>query len=743
MSRRNQITLLCVTLCILACRFVSAHSSPDSEAQSDAVERQYHIHDSHGGVAPDHVMFRGSKYTRDDIAGEADLLTPFTRQWYLYAAGTVFCISMAALAAGLTVGLVSIDPFDLLVILSTEEEDCSDEEEIAELRKEKVYAERLMPLVTKHHLLLVTLLVMNSFANELLPLLLDNLVPSWIAVIMSVSAVLLFGEILPSSIFTGKNQLRYASALTPLVTFFMLVLFIIAYPIATVLDYVLGVEDESRLRRSELKSLIRLQTNRPTSIGVNEGSGSASALVADSPTSGSDFAEDEGSLLSMDEMTILHGVLEMKDKTVADATVPIDEVDMLDIDTVLDLNELANVLHQGHSRIPIYEGDRQNIRGVLLVKRLIVVNPEDRRPLRSIATRWPLICSPQMPLLSLLSLFQTGRSHMAIIANDPEAMMSALKAEQPIPPEVKVLGICTLEDVIESLIKTEISDETDVVGVRSHLQHSAAVRKRILRLKSLAARESAPQKLVSRMHTRGQSMFARFHHGTMSIGTRSESKASAAQQTASGLSSPIKRQESGGVAAGTKSPPTESTGLVHSLSRAPTLTYQTMDESKLDLPSTLAIETATPRGAASAADKMALPRDRSFSKLPKTTSNAWTPAAPHALPPHVEAHSSLASSISPQPPRSTGSVLRPRANFSSDALHRRDLDSDTIRALRTASHVHPTGSNLAHPPLHPTSATVAAGASAVQSHEHEDQQPQAEEDPERQNLLSKEASNDL
>jgi hypothetical protein len=38
---------------------------------------------------------------------------PFTRQWYLDAAGTVFCISMAALAAGLTVGLVSIDPFEV------------------------------------------------------------------------------------------------------------------------------------------------------------------------------------------------------------------------------------------------------------------------------------------------------------------------------------------------------------------------------------------------------------------------------------------------------------------------------------------------------------------------------------------------------------------------------------------------------------------------------------------------------
>ena len=60
-------------------------------------------------------------------------------------------------------------------------------------------AKKLLPLIVHqpHHHLLVTLLLMNSFANEALPLFLDNLVPSWAAIAISVSAVLLVGEILP------------------------------------------------------------------------------------------------------------------------------------------------------------------------------------------------------------------------------------------------------------------------------------------------------------------------------------------------------------------------------------------------------------------------------------------------------------------------------------------------------------------------------------------------------------------
>ena len=51
-----------------------------------------------------------------------------------------------------------------------------------EMVEEKQAAEKLMPLVEQHHWLLVTLLLCNALANEALPLFLDRLVPSWLAV---------------------------------------------------------------------------------------------------------------------------------------------------------------------------------------------------------------------------------------------------------------------------------------------------------------------------------------------------------------------------------------------------------------------------------------------------------------------------------------------------------------------------------------------------------------------------------
>lgn len=205
-----------------ATTFSFAETNPDANSSSlelvdtaaaassvSLADKPFHIRDVPGGGsdAPTTVQFRGAVYTRNDVPVAEHLLPAYTRAWWIDLVGTLVCILIAALAAGLTVGLVSIDPFDLAVIQTTEEADCSTAEEIAELREEKVYADKLMPLVQRHHLLLVTLLIMNSFANEVLPLLLDNLVPSWLAIVLSVSAVLLFGEILPSSIFVRTQTM--------------------------------------------------------------------------------------------------------------------------------------------------------------------------------------------------------------------------------------------------------------------------------------------------------------------------------------------------------------------------------------------------------------------------------------------------------------------------------------------------------------------------------------------------------
>jgi len=101
----------------------------------------------------------------------------------------------------------------------------------------------------------------------------------------------------------------------------------------------------------------------------------------------------------------------------------------------------------GHSRIPIYEGDRQNIKGTLLVKNLILCDPEDPIPVSKSRIRPLLTVSSNMPLYDILNEFQTGKSHIAIVR-------SCISQE--------VVGIVSLEDIVEELIQEEIVDETDV-----------------------------------------------------------------------------------------------------------------------------------------------------------------------------------------------------------------------------------------------------------------------------------------
>jgi CBS domain containing-hemolysin-like protein len=65
---------------------------------------------------------------------------------------------------------------------------------------EQVAAGAVLPLIRKHHLLLVTLLLFNAVANESLPIFLGALVPNYVAVIISVVLILIFGEIIPSAV---------------------------------------------------------------------------------------------------------------------------------------------------------------------------------------------------------------------------------------------------------------------------------------------------------------------------------------------------------------------------------------------------------------------------------------------------------------------------------------------------------------------------------------------------------------
>lgn len=70
---------------------------------------------------------------------------------------------------------------------------------------EKKSAKAIMPILESHHWLLVTLLFCNAMALESLPIFLDKVVPSEYAILISVFAVLIVGEVIPQAICIGPQ----------------------------------------------------------------------------------------------------------------------------------------------------------------------------------------------------------------------------------------------------------------------------------------------------------------------------------------------------------------------------------------------------------------------------------------------------------------------------------------------------------------------------------------------------------
>lgn len=169
-------------------------------------------------------------------------------KFMLYMVIIIGLVTFAGLMAGLTLGLMSLGLVDLEVLIKSGRP------------QDRIHAAKIFPVVKNQHLLLCTLLIGNSLAMEALPIFLDKLVPPWAAVLASVTLILMFGEILPQAVCT-RYGLTVGATLAPLVRVLLLLFFPISYPISKVLDWMLGKGHAVLLRRAELKTFVNFHGN--------------------------------------------------------------------------------------------------------------------------------------------------------------------------------------------------------------------------------------------------------------------------------------------------------------------------------------------------------------------------------------------------------------------------------------------------------------------------------------------------
>jgi magnesium and cobalt exporter, CNNM family len=140
---------------------------------------------------------------------------------------------------------------------------------------------------------------------------------------------------------------------------------------------------------------------------------------------------------------ILGNVFRITRTRVRDVMVPWQDV--LAIDRNIDPDQLLDLLREsGFTRLPVYDGSRGNVIGILHTKDLFHVYARERVVILADAIRPVSFMRSDISVADALRQFRSGRSHLAVV----------MDAGGP------VLGVCTLEDVLEEIVG-EIEDEHD------------------------------------------------------------------------------------------------------------------------------------------------------------------------------------------------------------------------------------------------------------------------------------------
>ncbi len=152
---------------------------------------------------------------------------------------------------------------------------------------------------------------------------------------------------------------------------------------------------------------------------------------------------EDNNIINAESRVMLEGVLRIADMSAGDVMVAAPRMDVLNIDAPFD-ELLHQVIDTAHSRFPVYEGERENIIGILLAKDLLKLQRAPELNIRALLR--PATFVPESKGLNdLLREFRGNRNHLAIVIDEFG----------------RVAGLITIEDVLEEIVG-EIEDEFDV-----------------------------------------------------------------------------------------------------------------------------------------------------------------------------------------------------------------------------------------------------------------------------------------
>ncbi len=151
----------------------------------------------------------------------------------------------------------------------------------------------------------------------------------------------------------------------------------------------------------------------------------------------------EAGMLEPEQVEIVQNVFRLSDKTVREVMVPRDKMATLELHMPPE-KILEKVRAGAHTRMPVYDGDPNNILGIVNTKDLFYLFSLKGVVVLDDAIYQPVYLKPDERVDTALTLFRKAKRHMALVRDD----------------DGKIHGLLTLEDILEEIIG-DIEDEHD------------------------------------------------------------------------------------------------------------------------------------------------------------------------------------------------------------------------------------------------------------------------------------------
>ena len=324
------------------------------------------------------------------------------------AAGVAACLLLlvSGFASGSEIAFFSLSPTDLNEL---DEEKTPNDSHIKQLREE---SERtLATILITNNLVNVTIIMLTTyfFSHTI------DFGGSWwlhflFMTVLLTFILLLFGEIMPK-VYSGQHPLRFCRRAVGGVLFFRKLF----YPIATFV-----------MKSGRLADKVVVKENHVLSVNDLE-----QALEL---TDKEDIKE---------EQRMLEGIVRFSDETAKE--IMTSRQDVVDLDFSSSFQEVMQcVVENNYSRIPVYQDNSDNIRGILYIKDLLPHLSKGNNFRWQSLIRPPYFVPETKKIDDLLREFQENKVHIAIVVDEFGGTS----------------GIVTLEDILEEIVG-EINDEYD------------------------------------------------------------------------------------------------------------------------------------------------------------------------------------------------------------------------------------------------------------------------------------------